>query len=364
MNTLANNAVPGRILIIRLSSIGDVVRTLPALSSLRRQYPNAHIGWAVEDKSSGILEGHPHLDEIVIFERTKIVHSLRNPLRSHEGLSLLARFFREIRRAKYDLVLDFHGILKSGLIAISSRSPNRVGFEKDFVKEFNHLLTNRKVVPADARLSRVTRNLELIKPFVLPENLTDEAVLGMADKHRNKASAFISETFGNSHPLVAVHSGTSRNLKKWPLASFAKLCDLLVESTGARVVLTWGPGELGEVEEIRSLAKTRPDVGMQTNSLLELAALLEMCDLMITVDSGPMHIGSAVGTPVVAIFGPTDIRVNSPYWPPHEVVSSNIDCCPCDENCDFARCMDKVTPENVFETARELLTQTRVKAPR
>ncbi|NQU08608.1 MAG: glycosyltransferase family 9 protein [Candidatus Abyssubacteria bacterium] len=360
MKTPENNASPDRILMIRLSAIGDVVRTLPALSSLRSQYPDSHIAWAVENKARGILEGHPLLDEIIPFDRNALAESLKNPLRWPRAPALLARFFGRIRGGEYDVVFDFHGILKSGLFAALSGAPSKVGFEKEFVKEFSHLFTNRKIALTDAGLPRVERNLELIKPFVSPENLTDKAVLGVSEEHRRKAMAFMNGKFGDSRPIVAVHQGTSskRKLKKWFPKSHAALCDMLAESLGAGVMLTLGPGELAEVEEIRSLAQTRPELGMQTDNLLELAALLEMCDLMISVDCGPMHIGSAMGVPVVAIFGPTDIRVNAPYWPPHKVVSSDIHCSPCDENCSHAECMERVTPEKVFEAARELLAQT------
>jgi lipopolysaccharide heptosyltransferase I len=355
MNSRSKNDEPRRILIIRLSSIGDVVRTLPALTSLRRQYPESHIAWAVEDKSSSILEGHPDLDELLVFKRKEIAGLLKHPLCFFEGLSLLARFLDKIRGARYDLVLDFHGILKSGLIAAFTRSPNRVGFAKEFVKEFNHLFTNRKISPSDARLPRVTRNLELIRPYVSDENITDKPVIGITGNHREKARAFMTEKFGDHHPLVAIHPGTSRDIKKWSARSFAMVCDMVAESLDAKVVLTWGPGERGEAELIRSLANSRPEVGMRTDSLFELAAVLEACDLMITVDSGPMHIGSAVGTPVIAIFGPTDVQVNSPHWQPYELVSSNMECSPCDENCDLAECMAAVTPDAVVAAARKLL---------
>ncbi len=349
--------LPRRILLIRLSSIGDVVRTLPALASLRRQYPRSHIAWAVEDKSSGLLEMHPQLDEVIKLERKEIVRSLKNPLWAHEGLSLLAQFIAEVGFGRYDLVFDFHGILKSGLIAFLSRSQNIVGFDKNSVTEFNHLFTTKKVKPSDARLPRVERNLQLIKPFVSSENVTDKALLGLTTRHRERAREFVREKFGSSRPLVAVHPGTSRRLKRWFPVAFACLCDMLAESLEAKVMLTWGPGELDEVEQIRRLSKSSPEIGMQTEDLLELAALLEMCDLMISVDSGPMHIGSVVGTPVVAIFGPTDARVNAPYWQPHTIVSANLPCSPCDENCKFAKCMEAVSPEHVFKTAQEFLTQ-------
>ncbi len=347
-----------RILIVRLSSIGDVVRTLPALASLRREHPRAYIAWAVEDKSSGILEDHPELDEMFVFERRRIVRSLKNPARWPDALGLLGGYFSRLRKAQFDMAFDFHGILKSGLIAFLSKSPVKIGFEKDFVKESSHIFTNRKVHPGDKSLPRVLRNLELIKPFVSPMNLTERPALGVGSRHREKAREFVRRKFGDAHPLIAVHPGTSRELKKWPPQSFAQLCDLLSDSLDARVMLTWGPGEREEVERIRSLTKTKLEVGMQTASLLELAALFEMCDLLVSVDSGPMHIGSAVGAPVVAIFGPTDIRVNAPHWQPYRVVSSGIECQPCDEDCRFAKCMEAVAPSQVFLAVRELLNQT------
>jgi 3-deoxy-D-manno-octulosonic-acid transferase/heptosyltransferase-1 len=353
---------PARILIIRLSAIGDVVRTLPALSTLRRQYPDAHIAWAVEDKASGVLEGHPLLDEAIVFERKTIIDALKNPLQFHKGLSQLAQFLRRMHSGKFDLVFDFHGILKSGVIAAISGSPRRIGFEKEFIKEFNHLFTNEKVRPSDPMLPRVERNLELIRPFVSAQNITDRPALGINDRHREKASTFIEEKFGDSHPVVAIHPGTSRKLKMWFPRKFADLCDVLADSIGAKVMITWGPGEREEAGHICSLAKSGPELGMRTESLLEFAALLEKCDLMVTVDSGPMHIGAAVGTPVVAIFGPTDIRVNAPYWQPVEVVAADIECRPCDENCDHARCMETVTSQMVFEAACRLLTENNAAA--
>jgi ADP-heptose:LPS heptosyltransferase len=244
-----------------------------------------------------------------------------------------------------------------------ARSPRKIGFEKEFVKECNHLFTNEKVGLSDAKLPRVARNLEMIRPFVSVENLTDKPALGLTENHRHKARTFIHEKFGDSRPLVAIHQGTSRNLKKWPLHSFSSLCDMLAESLGAKVMLTWGPGELDDAENIRSMAKSSPEVGMRTESLLELAALFEACDLTVTVDSGPMHIGSAVGTPLVAIFGPTDIQVNAPYWQPNKVLSGGLECSPCDEKCDSARCMDAVKPEDVAKAVRELLAKAGTDSP-
>jgi ADP-heptose:LPS heptosyltransferase len=322
----------------------------------------------VEDKARGVLDGRPHIDEVVEFERKKIVAALKNPPRFLKGLSMIARFLGNIRAADYDIVFDFHGIFKSGIFTAWSRAPRRIGFEKEFVKEFNHLFTNERLRPSDSRLPRVERNLEMVKPFVAPENMTDRPDLGLSDTHRKKARAFVEEKFGDSRldavrPLVAIHPGTSRTLKKWPARHFAELCDLLAASLNADVMITWGPGELEEAKQICSLSKSDPKIGAQTESVLDLAALLEVCDLMITVDSGPMHIGSAVGVPVVAIFGPTDIRVNAPYWSPAKVVASDIECRPCAEDCEHAKCMEAVTPRMVLEAARELLSQADADAP-
>jgi ADP-heptose:LPS heptosyltransferase len=227
------------------------------------------------------------------------------------------------------------------------------------VKEFNFLFSNKKVIPSDACLPRVARNLELIKPFVATENLVDKPLLGLTSRHCEKARAFITENFGGLRPLIAVHPGTSRPLKQWFTEKFAALCDRLAEDLHAGIMLTWGPGERKQVEEIHSIARRKPQIAFQTDSLLELAALLQMCDLMVTVDCGPMHIASFLRRPVVAIFGPTDTRVNAPYWHPHRVIASSLDCRPCDEICEHAKCMEAVTPGEVFRAAAELLHEKR-----
>jgi lipopolysaccharide heptosyltransferase I len=355
MNAHKQKVLIKRILIVRLSSIGDVARTLPALSSLRRQFPQAHIAWAVEDKSSGLLEGHPHLDEAILLERSRISKYLKNPLTLHRGLLKIVEFASRISGGKFDLVFDFHGLFKSGLITAFSRAPVRVGFTRPNVKEFNYLFTNRKVAPSEASLPRVERNLELVKPFVADGNFLDRPVLGLTSRHCEKAKAFIDGKLGDSHPRIAVHAGASRRLKQWSPHRFAELCDMLSDALNAKVVLTWGPGERKYVEEIHSLARTTPEIAPQTETLLELAAILHLCDLMIAVDSGPMHIGSLVGTPVVALFGPTDSRINAPYWQPNKVVAGRLPCRPCDEACEYAKCMEAITPAEVFQAAAELL---------
>ncbi len=355
MQTLQQKFLPQRILIIRLSSIGDVTRTLPALTSLRRQFPRAHIAWAVEDKSAGLLEGHPHLDEAIVFERNTIRRQMRNPFALHRGIARLGSFATRVAGGDFDLVLDFHGIFKSGAIAGLTHAPVRAGFARGFVKEFSYLFTNTKVRPADAFLPRVERNLALIRPFVSEENLSAKTVLGLTSAHRDKAGAFIREKFGEVRPLVAMHPGTSRLLKQWDPERFAQVCDMLAETFHAKAVLTWGPGERKLVEAIRAHSRAKPEIAFESSGLLELAALLERCDLMITVDCGPMHIGSLVGAPVVALFGPTDVRINAPYWHPHKTVTAPLDCCPCEENCTQAKCMEAISPKEVFEAAGELL---------
>ncbi|RJP23550.1 MAG: glycosyltransferase family 9 protein [Candidatus Abyssobacteria bacterium SURF_5] len=358
MKTHKPKLSPKRILIIRLSSIGDVARTLPALTSLRREFPHAHIAWAVEDKSSGLLEGHPHLDEVITFERIKIERLLKSPLAFPRALFELGKFVSRIYNRDFDLVFDFHGILKSGLIAACSRAPVRVGFSRSFVKEFSYLFTNRKVSPSDFFLPRVDRNLQLIKPFINGNNPADKPLLGLTTRHCEKARAFANEKFKNHHALVAVHPGTSRLLKHWFPRRFAEVCDMLAESLHANVLLTWGPGERELVEEIRALTRSAPEIAPQTQSLLELAALLQMCSLMITVDCGPMHIASLLGVPVVALFGPTDTRINGPYWHPYHIITGNISCRPCDENCESAKCMEAIAPGEVFRAAVDLLAKT------
>lgn len=303
------NGVP-RILVIRLSAIGDVVRVLPALHGLREAYPDAQIDWAVEPKSADILEGHPALDRILVFDR---------PAGFVEGVKAFWGFCRQIRASHYDIVVDFHGILKSGLITAFSRAPERYGFARPRSREGSYLFTNKRVRLFSRDLNRIEENLQLVGALGVKRRSLD-ALISVSQDVREEVDGFFEASFDGGKWVVAMHVPMDRPEKRWPMAYFAQLADMLISDGRFEVLLTWGPGQFGEVEEVLAKASRAPVVAPETPDLKHYAWLVHRADLYFGGDSGPMHIASVMGTPVVAVFGDTDPAKHAPLRKPYEVL--------------------------------------------
>ncbi len=348
-----------RILIIRLSAIGDVVRTLPAVNALRERFPTAHIAWVVEEKARDVLVHQPEIDETIVFQRNRWKKALLNPLGFLRTTGEVYRFVRELRGRHYDVAFDFHGILKSGLISYMSGAKERVGFDRGYCKEWNHLFNNRKVSPRSNRINRFERNFSLLGPLGL------DGVRGDVDLHVSQEDMeyvdqfFLGRRPGMSGPLVAIHPGTSSKTtyKRWSPTKYTELADRLVEELKVSVLFTWGPGERAMVDEVRARMRRDSMVAPETRSLKQLAEIFRRCSVYVGNDTGPMHIASLVKTPVVGIFGPTDPIVNAPYeGTPHIIVRKDLSCSPCrNRGCKDVECMKAISSQDVFEAAKMLL---------
>lgn len=351
-----------RILMIRLSAVGDVVRTLPSLAALRKNFPSARIAWIVEQKSSDILLGQPDLDEVIILPRTDWARRLVRGKWWSVGREVLG-LIKNLRQESFDLVIDFHGILKSGLVSMITGAGVRVGFEKGFSKEWNHLFNNRCVSLPDARISRFERNLELLRRIGLDTQDCEFSLSISREDRRDMIDFLERQGLLGQYPVIAVHPGTSEKTvyKRWFPEEYAQLADRLVENLGASVILTWGPGERKTAEKVRALMKSPCVVSCPTESLKQLAAIYEHCHLYIGGDTGPTHIASLVGVPVVVIYGPTDPVVNAPYQgTPSVQVRKSVPCSPCrDRNCQKLECLKAVSHEDVLKAAMDLLMKTK-----
>jgi len=348
-----------RILIIRLSAIGDVVRTLPAVNALREKFPTAHIAWVVEEKARDVLVHQPEIDETIVFQRNRWEKGLLNPLGFLRTTGEVYRFVRELRGRHYDIAFDFHGILKSGLISYMSGAKERVGFDRGYCKEWNHLFNNRKVSPRSNRISRFEKNFSLLGPLGLDGGRGDVDLHVSQEDVEYVDQFFRSRRPGISGPLVAIHPGTSSktSYKRWSSTKYTELADRLVEELKVSVLFTWGPGERAMVDEIRARMRRDSMVAPETYSLKQLAEIFRRCSVYIGNDTGPMHIASLVKTPVVGIFGPTDPIVNAPYeGTPHIIVRKDLPCSPCrNRGCKDVECMKAISSQDVFEAAKILL---------
>ena len=348
-----------KILIIRLSAIGDVVRALPAANALRDRFPTAHITWVLEEKARDVLAYQPEVDETIVFQRDRWKKGILNPLTFLRTIGEVYRFVKELRGKHWDIAFDFHGILKSGLISYLSGAKDRVGFGRGYCKEWNHLFNNRKVNPRSSRTSRFERNLALLGYLGL-----DGGRRGVDLRVSQEDVDYVDQFFrdrclATSGPLVAIHPGTSPKTpyKRWASTKYSELADGLVEELKASVLFTWGPGEKPMVDEVRGRMRRGSMVAPETHSLKQLAEIFRRCNLYIGSDTGPMHIASLVKTPVVGIYGPTDPIVNAPYeGTPHVIVRKDLPCSPCrNRGCKDVKCMEAISSQDVLDAAKTLL---------
>jgi len=308
-----------RILIIKLGAVGDVIHALPVLETLRACFPDAHIGWAVEEAAAPILDGNPALSELIRLERKK--------LRGMSGLVYFRRWLQSLREKRFDAVLDPHNLFKSGLIAFASGASVRVGFGK--IREGNFLFMNRWIRP-DARYRHaVEKYLSLLDPFGIRESQwVIRFPLSWSPQDEEWAGRFWKqEGFGRDggkrETVVAVNPGAHWPSKQWMPERYAQVADRLVKDRGIRVLILWGPGEQPLAERIaRSMRE--PSVIAPETDLKRLAALIKRCRLLITGDTGPLHIAAALGVPTVSLFGPSDPARNGPYGQGHAIVRSVI----------------------------------------
>lgn len=346
-----------RVLVIRLGALGDVVRTLPAVSALRAALPRARISWLVEPASAGVLAGQPWLDEVLVFPRAELAGALARGRLVTAGRRL-ADFVRTLRARRFELVVDFHSILKSGLLARASGAPLRLAYAPPFGREGAWLFANRLARVTPRRISRFERNLALVRALGV-EPAPDPTPM------RVDAAALGALLPGDGP--VAIHPGTSPGTphKRWTAEGYGQVAAALRRETGIGSVVTFGPdaAERRFAEAVVAASDGAARLAPPTTSLGELAALLARCRLYVGSDTGPMHVASLVGTPVVQILGPTDPVENAPFaGTPSRTVRVPVACSPCRRGCAAALCMRVVSPGAVTDAARALLAAGPVRA--
>jgi len=337
------------ILIVKLSAIGDVIHTLPSLAELRRLYPEAHITWVVEEAAADLVKNHPSLDSVLISKRKSWIRDFQSG-RFKQPLQEILAFIKTLQQRRYDLVIDFHGLFKSSIIVWLSGGKRKLGY--DSWQELSGLFLNERI-PEDMNKHAVDRYLDFPRylgaqtesvQFVLPLNKeAEERAQGLLRKHNLEDKKF-----------VAVNPVALWETKLWNNEKFARLADRIHQELHMKVVFTGR-----EKEPLRDITSRMTSEGINlggTTTLLELASVYKKAKVVITTDSGPMHLAAAVGTPVVALFGPTDPVRTGPYGTRHEVIRAHMECSPCLlKKCSTKQCMEDISPEQVFAVVKEML---------
>ena len=305
-----------RIALIKLSSLGDVVHALPVASTLRARIPDAHVTWIVERREAAVLRDHPALDRLVAIDtrRWRRARSL-NDLGA--VVQAVGKARATLRDAAFDVAIDLQGLIKSGVLAAATRAPLRLGFAARRCREpLSAFFTNRRVEPPATARHIVDQQLALLAPLGVTEPVR-EFRLPRDHAAEARADEFLeTRGFKAGRRLVVLNPGAGWPDKRWPVARFQRLAERLIEDAAADVLVVWGPGEEAAARSIVPDGASRAALGPPTN-LDELIAFLRRASVLVAADTGPLHLGAALGTPCVGLYGPTSARRNGPYGQGH-----------------------------------------------
>jgi len=332
-----------------------VVHTLPSLAAIRKRYPAAHITWVIEEDASDVIAGHPCLDRIIVSRRKRWFRDLRRLHHARETMREIRSFFTTLRDRKYDLVVDFHGLFKSAILVFLSRGERKVGY--DSMQELSGLFLNEKIFENMGKHA-VDRYLDIARHLEADTD-TPHFHIPVEEENRKRVKKLLEENGINGEDrFIAVNPVALWDTKMWEDRKFAELCDRIAGELRKAVVFTGGKNDEA-VRQIRSLMHY-PSVDLAGRTTLrDLAYLYERAALVVTTDSGPMHMAAAVGTPTVALFGPTDPARTGPYGMGHTVVRAGVPCSPCFlKRCDTRQCMKNISADDVFHEVRRKIEDT------
>ncbi len=330
-----------KILVIKLRAIGDVVLSTIVLENLARAFPRAAVDFLTEPPAAAILSQHPALRRVWILHR----RARRRAERSTDRWTMTP-LLRSLRAERYDLVFDFFGNPRSALITWASGARHRVGYDYRVRR-----LAYTHVVPSRAdQVHEAEWHLDALTALEIPI-VSRRPQVAFGPEEIRFAEAFLHELGWPARRVAVINFSGGWAAKRWPMPRFAELCETLAATYPFRLVAIWGPGEGQQAEQLCRMAKTSGIVPAPATTLTQLAALLQRAAIMVTTDSGPMHIAAAVGTPCTAIFGPTDPRLQGPYGEQHTVVRNTaLSCLACNRTeCDHVRCMEELSVASVFK---------------
>jgi heptosyltransferase I len=336
------------ILIVKLSAIGDVIHTLPALAGVRRLYPEAHITWIVEEAASDILKGHPHIDRLIVSGRKRWMKDIGQGSFRGPG-SEIRSMIRTLRDRPYDLAIDFHGLFKSAVFVLLSGAKRKLGY--DSLQEASGLFLNEKI-PEDMNMHAVDRYLDFVRYLGLKDPQPEFLIPATEDNERRIDALLEENGIRGDDRFISISPVALWDTKLWEVDRFASLADRIAGELGYKVVLTGADDKTtGSISSL--MREQAADLGGKTG-IRDLACLYRRARLLVSTDSGPMHLAAAVKTPVVALFGPTDPGRTGPYGEGHTVIMKNLSCQPCFlKKCDTKVCMREISVNDVFRAVEE-----------
>lgn len=309
------------ILVIRLGAMGDIIHALPAVASLKASFPDSHLTWVVDEKWTALLEGNPYVDEIAPVNR--------------KSFGSLLELRRKLRKDKWDIAVDFQGLMKSALVASASRAERIIGFDRSQAREalasvvYSHPVKTQAahVVDQNLEIARGAGASTILRVFPLPPGAPEGDL---------PDGEFI---------LASPYAGWPS--KQWPVENYVEVARRLRNECGLPLVLNAAPD-----------AEPVPGALMHSSGIAGLIDATRRATAVIGVDSGPMHVAAALGKPGVAIFGPTDPARNGPYGNSFEVLRSEGAVTSYKRRAGVDAAMQHISVDAVFESLRARIHYT------
>jgi len=371
---------PNRILLIRLSSLGDIVLTSPAIRAVRQHFPQAYIAMLVGKQSADVVSENPHLNEIISYNRkaekknTWFTSAKSNAVRrsrpsgstsgrrplSFARLRLsvnssseeMRRIIHQLRQREFDLTIDFQRKFRPSLLAYLSSAKCRVGYHQPL-----GILCSIRV-PDKVKKHAIDRNLDLLRAIGIHTD-DRELELFVSDQDRKYVEQFLTnEGISEERPKIGLFPGAGWKPRQWMPQRFAVVGDLAAERLGAEVLIFGGPNEAELVAEVAGYMKSNPITLTGNLKIRQLAAFIGKCDVFVTNDTGPMHISVAMKTPTIALFGPGNHKKFQPIGEAHTTIRHPVPCSPCKQFTDKCKdniCMKKISVDEVWEAIKEKL---------
>lgn len=341
---------PHSICILRLSSIGDVIHTLPVVDVLKKKFPDVRISWVAEKGMAPLLKNHPGLDQLLLVDTRGWRRKIFSPSVWKEILS----FLRYLRSQKFDVALDFQGLFKSALLARLSGAARRIGMSPHDRKEsWSGIFLNAFGKQTATRKHIIEKNVAMLETLgVVSEGQSlnfhiyaDEEAVQYVERELQKVEI---------EKFILVNAGGGWITKLWEVDKFAHLIDAIYSDLNMPALVLWGPGEKHIADKIVRKCISPAMITFSTN-LSEVIALTGKARLMVSGDTGPLHLASAMGVPVVGLYGPTDPLRNGPWNPHDSACTIHYECSPCyQRTCPIGvQCMKKMEVAPVLDAVKK-----------
>lgn len=291
-----------QVAVVMISTVGNAVHTLPVVNSIRAHRPDARITWIMQPGSAALVQGHPAVDEVVVFDRRR-------------GMAGFAALRRALAGRRFDVALNLQAYLKAGVATALTGAPVRVGYDRARARDLTWMFSTHRLPPRP-RAHVQDEFLEFLRFLDVPVRL--EWGLEATGEEEARYAPLLPDASG---PTVAMVVGTTKPEKEWPAERYAALADRVAAEFGGRTVLVGGrsPREEAAAAAIRAAA-SHPPLDLREWDLRRLAYLLQRADVLVSPDTGPLHMGVALDTPTVALMGHTNPRRYGPYRKYHELL--------------------------------------------